>query len=214
MLGGAGDDNLGDSDSDADRVDGGAGDDNVFGGDGNDALQGGSGDDNLTGGDGDDELDGGSGDDSLDGGRGDDRLTGGPGDDDVIGGRGADRIDTADSQPEHTVTCGQGDDRLVADAHDPISVDCETFEGGRVTATTSSVSLPVACPEVCASGRIVVTAAGRRLGAGKVGRSGSRVRFSRKPAKGRTIHVRATIVARDSSGRTYRSRGRYDLRVR
>ncbi|MDA0160842.1 hypothetical protein OM076_11250 [Solirubrobacter ginsenosidimutans] len=214
VLGGAGNDSLSDGDSDGDRVDGGAGDDNLTGGVGNDSLQGGSGDDNLTGGDGDDALDGGSGDDSLDGGRGDDRLTGGPGDDDVLGGRGADRIDTADSQAEHTLTCGQGSDHLIADAHDAINVDCEAFEVARLSTTTASVSLPVACPEGCTSGRVVLTVAGRRLGEGKVGRSAARVRFTRRLTKGRHGNVRVTIVARDSAGRTYRSRGRCTLRTR
>jgi Ca2+-binding RTX toxin-like protein len=178
-------------------------------------LNGGPGDDDLIGGDGDDELDGGSGDDKLDGGRGDDKLVAGPGDDDVDGGRGgADRIDTADAQAEHTLTCGQGGDRLTADGDDPINVDCETFDGGRAPSGTTSVSLPVACPGSCTSGRIVLTVAGKRLGEGKVGRGAARVRFNRRLAKGRKLRVRATIVARDSARRAYRSRGRYELRAR
>ena len=131
----------------------------------------------------------------------------------MVGGRGADRIDTADAQPEHTLTCGQGGDSLIADAHDAIDVDCETFVGGRLNAGGTSVSLPVACPEGCASGTIVVTFSGKRLGSGKVSRSVARVRLNRKLAQGHTYRVRATIVARDSAGRTYRSRGRYDFRA-
>ena len=210
VLGGAGNDDLSDGDSDADRVEGGAGDDDFYGGVGPVNFKGGPGDDNLIGGDGNDELDGGAGDDSLVGGRGDDTLVAGPGDDDVDGGRGADRIDTADAQAEHTLTCGQGADRLVADGDDPVNVDCETFDGGRVLAGSTSVSLPVACPGGCTSGRVVLTAGGKRLGAGKVGRSVGRVRFNRSVT--RRLTVRATIIARDSAGRTYRSRGRYQLR--
>jgi Ca2+-binding RTX toxin-like protein len=210
VLGGAGNDTLSDGDTDADRVEGGSGDDSLYGGDASDTLKGGSGDDDLIGGDGNDVLDGGAGDDTLAGGRGDDELDAGPGDDDVDGGRGADRIDTADAQAEHTLTCGQGADRLIADGDDPINVDCETFDGGRVLAGATNVALPVACPGSCASGRIVLTAGGRRLGEGKIGRSAGRVHFNRRLS--RKVTVRATIVARDSAGRTYRSRGRYELR--
>jgi Ca2+-binding RTX toxin-like protein len=210
VLGGPGNDYLSDGDTDVDRVEGGAGDDDFFGGAGPVSFKGGPGDDNLTGGDGDDELEGGTGDDNLVGGRGDDKLNAGPGDDDVDGGRGADRIDTADAQAEHSLTCGQGGDQLIADGRDPVNVDCETFDGGRVSAGATSVSLAVACPGGCTSGRIVLTAGGKRLGSGKISRSVARVRFNRRVS--RKVTVRATIVARDSAGRSYRSRGRYELR--
>jgi Ca2+-binding RTX toxin-like protein len=227
VTGGAGNDDITDFDPLADRLEGGDGDDDITGSDGPDLLVGGSGDDDLVGGDGDDRLDGGAGEDKLDGGRGKDVLDGGPGEDDVDGGRGDDRLVTADTDAEHTLACGQGTDQLEADARDPVNVDCEDFDGGRVNAAAGTVRLLVACPGSCANGRIVLTAGGALFGTGTFGASASaaqtrsttpRVRLTsrgvRLMRRHRTLRVRARIVARDTTGRTFRSRGRYVVRRR
>ena len=83
--------------------------------------------------DGNDRLDGGPGEDKLEGDRGADTLDGGPGEDDIDGGRGNDHLITTDASEEHTLACGQGTDQLDADARDLVNVDCEDYDGGRVS---------------------------------------------------------------------------------
>jgi Ca2+-binding RTX toxin-like protein len=74
----------------------------------------------LSGGDGNDSLAGGSGNDILRGNKGVDTHAGGPGDD-LIDARG-DRGDV--------VSCGDGNDTVMADAADSIALDCETVDRG------------------------------------------------------------------------------------
>lgn len=85
------------------------------GGGGDDVLLGLGGPDTLMGGAGDDRLDGGTGNDYLDGGKGRDRLAGGGGSDTIVAADGA--IDQ--------ISCGAGNDRVLADPTDVISPDCE-----------------------------------------------------------------------------------------
>jgi Ca2+-binding RTX toxin-like protein len=74
----------------------------------------------LSGGDGNDSLAGGSGNDTLRGNKGVDTHAGGAGDD-LIDARG-DRGDV--------VSCGDGNDTVLADAADSIALDCETVDRG------------------------------------------------------------------------------------
>ena len=74
----------------------------------------------LSGGDGNDSLAGGSGNDILRGNKGVDTHAGGAGDD-LIDARG-DRGDV--------VSCGDGNDTVLADAADSIALDCETVDRG------------------------------------------------------------------------------------
>jgi Ca2+-binding RTX toxin-like protein len=74
----------------------------------------------LSGGDGNDSLAGGSGNDILRGNKGVDTHAGGAGDD-LIDARG-DRGDV--------VSCGDGNDTVMADAADSIALDCETVDRG------------------------------------------------------------------------------------
>lgn len=76
----------------------------------------------LSGGDGNDSLAGGSGNDILRGNKGVDTHAGGAGDD-LIDARG-DRGDV--------VSCGDGNDTVMADAADSIALDCETVDRGIV----------------------------------------------------------------------------------
>ncbi len=116
-------------------------------------LDGLGGDDVLQGGDGPDQLDGGPGADTLDGGYGDDVIVGGPGRDaisaDLAGGDcgplwckfpyGNDVVQARDGEVD-SITCGAGTDRVVADASDIVSSDCETVDRG--TATTPGGAKP------------------------------------------------------------------------
>jgi Ca2+-binding RTX toxin-like protein len=74
----------------------------------------------LSGGDGNDSLSGGAGNDTLRGNKGVDTHAGGAGDD-LIDARG-DRGDV--------VSCGDGNDTVLADAADSIALDCETVDRG------------------------------------------------------------------------------------
>jgi WD40 repeat protein/hemolysin type calcium-binding protein len=92
--------------ADADYLAGGGGNDRVLGRAGNDTLIGGAGDDDLEGGDGNDIIDGGSGVDK------------------VTAGDGSDTIRASDGAVD-SIDCGDGKDRVVADAFDKIGRDCE-----------------------------------------------------------------------------------------
>jgi hypothetical protein len=103
------------------------------------AISGGGGDDTLKASDAADTLDGGPGNDNIDGGFGDDTITGGPGQDNISGDRrggdcgpiwckfpfGNDTIDARDGERD-SITCGLGEDTVLADTIDVVSGDCET----------------------------------------------------------------------------------------
>jgi Ca2+-binding RTX toxin-like protein len=121
--GSSGSDNLSGGSSN-DAFEGLAGDDHIDGHGGNDAICGGAGDDHLNGGAGNDVLRGEAGDDSLSGGPGNDVLTGGSGRDSLRGGSDRDRIRARDGRRDR-VTCGTGNDTVIADRSDSVSRDCE-----------------------------------------------------------------------------------------
>ena len=89
-----------------------------------DYLAGGGHDDWIEGGRGNDTILGGNGDDKLYGDAGNDVITGGAGADKVYGGAGSDSIDVADGERDR-VDCGDGNDRVVADAYDIVAKTCE-----------------------------------------------------------------------------------------
>jgi Ca2+-binding RTX toxin-like protein len=71
-------------------------------------------------------MDGGSGDDSLNSGNSSATLTGGTGRDVLITGSGNDTINARsanwiDPDIDASITCGAGDDTVIADRQDPIS---------------------------------------------------------------------------------------------
>jgi Ca2+-binding RTX toxin-like protein len=100
------------------------------------------GNDQVTGGSRDETIDGGPGDDRLEGGFGNDTITGGPGRDTINADMSAsqcgvfqsctvpfgnDVVDVRDGEAD-TVVCGPGTDKVVADALDTVSPDCETVD--------------------------------------------------------------------------------------
>ena len=102
----------------AEYIPGGGGDDVLLGRGGHDTIMGGKGDDRISGGDGNDYIDGGLGLDRID------------------GGAGSDTILVADGKKD-VVDCGDGNDRVVADAIDVLT-DCEA----RTTPTTPESPAP------------------------------------------------------------------------
>ncbi len=138
----------------ADDLVGGNAPDTLLGGPGRDSLDGRGGDDVLRGEEGDDTLIDLAGDDVLRGGLGDDTFGGNPGDDEVFGGSGDDTIlddagvdefsggagDDVISIPgfgpgppslpfeSDTISCGPGDDRVVAHRADRVAGDCEEVD--------------------------------------------------------------------------------------
>ena len=113
MYGGDGDR---DAETDGDRVDGGAGNDIVNGADGDDVILGGAGNDLLGVGGGNPEL----GEFSVDPGA--DTFDGGPGDDGISG------QDTYGPPFADRITCGPGNDRVLADELDVVDADCERVD--------------------------------------------------------------------------------------
>ena len=135
----------------ADDLAGGNAPDTLLGGPGKDSLDGRGGEDLLRGEEGDDTLIDLAGDDVLRGGLGDDTFGGNPGNDEVFGGTGNDTI-LDDSGVDHfsggagddvidvpgfgpgppslpfesdSISCGPGDDRVVAHEADDVAGDCE-----------------------------------------------------------------------------------------
>ena len=76
-------------------------------------------------------LSGGDGNDSLAGGSGNDKLRGLKGVDTHAGGAGDDLIDARGDRGD-VVSCGDGNDTVMADAADSIALDCETVDRGIV----------------------------------------------------------------------------------
>lgn len=118
------------------------GDDLIRGLEGNDFLTGDAGDDAVFGGSGDDLVEGnrghdlvvgGSGADRVEGGRGRDALIDGLGRDVFKGGLGNDEIAPPGVGPgppglyrqSDSVSCGPGDDRVIAHPLDEVAADCE-----------------------------------------------------------------------------------------
>jgi RTX calcium-binding nonapeptide repeat (4 copies)/WD40-like Beta Propeller Repeat len=89
-----------------------------------DLIRGLGGNDRIDGGDGPDQIDGGAGNDTISGGPYGDVLVGGPGRDRIDGGVGPDLIRVRDGERD-VVRCGYGPDRVIADAHDVVTRDCE-----------------------------------------------------------------------------------------
>jgi hypothetical protein len=105
------------TDNDLDAATG-PGDDEVFGSRGEDVLKAGKGDDKLIGGPGSDELIGGAGEDLL--------VDNSAEPNTFIGGTGTDRIDAWHKGASvNTITCGPGEDIVLADPQDDIADDCE-----------------------------------------------------------------------------------------
>jgi hypothetical protein len=121
------------------RIVGGDGADALYAVNGSVTLEGRGGDDELRGAGGADTLDGGPGADKLVGGYGSDHLVGGSGPDAIVGDReldacndlscdpGNDLIEARDGEVD-SISCGTGTDRVVADATDVVSGDCEQVE--------------------------------------------------------------------------------------
>ncbi len=175
-------------------------------------ISGGGGNDTLRASDGSDRLDGGPGDDDIDAGFGDDTIVGGPGRDSIAGDRrggdcgplwcklpfGNDTIDARDGEVD-SVTCGLGEDTVLADAIDVVASDCEHVTragapapaaGGSVTPASAGSALAPAAARVrlraaLARGlKLTVTAPGAgRVTASAHGASGSaRVRKAGRAA--------------------------------
>jgi Ca2+-binding RTX toxin-like protein len=114
------------------------------------------GNDMVTGGSRDETIDGGPGDDRLEGGFGNDTIVGGPGRDVINAEMGAsqcgllqsctlpfgnDTIDVRDGEADQ-VSCGIGQDKVVADAIDTIDPDCEVVDRAGAGAGTPTPGQP------------------------------------------------------------------------
>ena len=185
-------------------------------------IDGGPGNDDLAGGGAGDTLRGGTGRDTVRGGLGDDVVDGGPDVDEGIEGEdGDDTVISRDGVFEEAITCGVGEDSLIADRTDEASQDCErrvescfgrpgprvTVRNGRVRARGSAVRLRVVCASPPCRGRVALTTSrrirGRRVGLGRRAFATRRdltlgVPLSRRArrllAQRRRLRVRATVV--------------------
>ena len=208
--------------ADLEQVVGTNGRDRIVGTDGPNVLEGAGGGDTLIGAGGDDvlradstsqgstrveddtTLDGGDGNDELVGGQGDDRLIGGAGRDSANGGSGNDTIDLLDGVDDDRAECGDGADRVQADAGDVVASDCERVVWAPKASSSTlryrakGVNVKLACPKTsrttCSGKLRLTTTAGRTLAAklyqAKRGRSTTvRLRLKRKPARKATLIV-------------------------
>ena len=164
---------------------------------------------------GDDVIDGGDGNDNIQGNRGNDTITGGPGRDTINGdnnsvctsivcipGASNDVIQARDGEVDQ-VACGFGTDRVVADAVDVVSGDCEAVDRGSAsgpgsptdpagaaspvtlpktlslkTLRTSGLKIKVACAGPCSVSSTLTASAsiGRKLGLTRRGAAHGRER--------------------------------------
>jgi Ca2+-binding RTX toxin-like protein len=142
---------------------------NAIGGPNNDALTGDARANRLDGLAGNDKIDGGEGVDALDGGDGDDTITS--------------RDGSADK-----VTCGPGNDTVVADATDTVAADCENVQLPPTEMTTPTTTNPTTDPTAPATG-----ATGTATGAGAAAAcSGLRVTGGR--VKRGRVALRVTLA--------------------
>jgi Ca2+-binding RTX toxin-like protein len=103
--------------------------DRLTGGSARDELLGYGGADVLRGGPAGDILRGGRGPDTLYGQHGPDLLIGGGGEDELHGGRGDDVFRARDGRVD-AIHCGDGHDRVTADAGDRVGSSCESVDRG------------------------------------------------------------------------------------
>ena len=201
-----------------DNLNGGTGNDDMIGMGGADTVNGRDGEDKLRGGDGNDSVNGDNDDDTLDG---DDNLVpqgGGQGADTLSGGAGNDTItskepDGAPASVKDTVTCGTGQDFVIADLKDTVSATsnagggtCEEVDRSPV-GETPHVRLPSRALRVSRSGRVRVRLRcprgvrslgcnGRlqlRVGSGGAGSSRSRrVRYRIRAGRRKTVTLKLT----------------------
>jgi Ca2+-binding RTX toxin-like protein len=211
--------------SDNDILSAGDGDDILSGDEGNDTLRGDAGVDTLSGGAGNDSLDGGSGADILSGDEGNDTavyaartravrvsLGDAPNDGEskegdfamagVEGaktGSGDDWIDSIDGAAGN-VSCGRGEDTVLADSDDTVASDCEVVNvsasarcsvsrrSARVTMSRSgSVGIRVTCPS-SARGTLRLVGGGRAIS--------GRKSFSVRAGKSKTVKLKLTRKGR------------------
>jgi hypothetical protein len=200
----------------------------VAGGSGNDNVDGHGGTDNLNGGTGDDELQGFGGSDTLNGRDGADELEGGRGVDTMNGDEGNDTVNSKEpdgaTAERDTVSCGTGQDFVVADLKDSVSATsnpgggtCEEVDRSPV-GETPHVRLPAQALRASRRGKVKVRLrcprGVKRLGCkgrlqlrvGRAARAGRsrRVRYKIKAGRRKTVTLRLT--RRDVRG--IRRRGR------
>jgi Ca2+-binding RTX toxin-like protein len=228
---------------DNDTLSGGDGSDVLSGDDGKDTLRGDADPDSLSGGSGDDSLDGGTGADVFSGGPGNDiavyssrtrdvRVSLGDaandgqsheGDfvmSDVEGastGAGNDWIDSIDGAAGK-VSCGRGEDTVLADTDDDVSSDCEVVDvsalakctvsrrSATVTMTRSgTVGIRVTCP-IAAKGTARLVGSGKSLS--------RRKSFSVRAGGSKVVRLKLTRKARRTVLRRNRLRMKAVLAVR
>jgi Ca2+-binding RTX toxin-like protein len=201
------------------------------------------GNDMVTGGSRDETIDGGPGDDHLEGGFGNDTIIGGPGRD-VINAEqsasqcgilqsctlpfGNDTIDVRDGEADQ-VSCGIGDDKVVADPIDTIDPDCEVVDragvnggpgtpppGGKKDGKAKTVKLTLTLGKVSRRAAlrsgipvtVIAPAAGKLTGtAVKSGRTLAKGSAKAKAGKKVTLRLKATKAGKK------RLRGKVTIKV-
>jgi Ca2+-binding RTX toxin-like protein len=234
-----------------DTLSGGAGSDTINGGQGDDNLQGGTEADSLFGDEGNDQLDGGPGADKLTGGAGDDTALysartkdvsvtmdgadndGEKGELDQVRlsvestktGAGNDSINVRDGV-KGEVSCGKGNDSVIADAVDTVASDCEQVDKVSAASTRCSVrnsavtmsssglvKLRLTCPSV-AKGTLTLQTAGAYKSAKKKKVTLGRKSFSLTAGKSKTLSIKLSKKAKRLVKRNKRLRVRAVLSIK
>ena len=174
------------------------------------------GDDKVVGEDAAEDIDGGAGNDYLEGGKNHDVITGGPGRDTIYGDDtdtscnsaypetcvlyGNDEIRARDGEADQ-IDCGAGTDKVVADAADVVSANCETVERGGASGDGDKPGGEKPSTEQPGAGGGAFAFAGKAPKLGAALRKGFKLRIKGgKPGKAQIIAVQGTRVI--ASGRT------------
>jgi Ca2+-binding RTX toxin-like protein len=167
---------------------------------------------NAVGGPGNDELKGDERANALSGGAGNDAISGGEAADVLDGGEGDDTITSRDGASD-TVTCGAGNDTVIADTSDKVAADCENVQlpatdtPGTGTGTGTGTTGTGTGTTGTGTGGATVSGTGERGGAGGAGTTCSTIRV----AGGRVKRGRASISLTLAGGATAPCRARVTL---
>jgi hypothetical protein len=196
----------------------------------NNTMIGLGGDDHLEASAGNDRIDGGTGADLLEGGYGDDTILGGAGADNVRSDGGGDNcgpswctvaygndtVEVRDGEAD-SVTCGPGEDRVVADQGDVVARDCEVVDRGSGPGPGPGPG-PDPGPNPAPPTSLQVSAKGGKLrkaltsGLTVTFKAGSAGTANVAVAKGRKVVAKG--VKRLSKAGTYSTRVKFPKRVR
>jgi Ca2+-binding RTX toxin-like protein len=154
---------------------------------------------NAAGGPGDDKLTGDERANALSGGAGNDAIDGGEGIDQLDGGAGDDTITSRDASAD-TVTCGAGNDTVIADATDKVAADCENVQLPQTATPETGTPTPTGTGTgTTGTGVTGTTVSGTSASGGAGANTCSTIRVAGGRVKRGRASIRLSLVARDAT---------------